>query len=172
MSRLVCFVGELKPFCANDLLPRKLHACQGGRLFLYRHGSDTHDEKTPLTQSEVCLGQGLLARGRSRGPSSRLCPVTSREFPCALASDPMCRGVCVGAREMAPRSSKSDRKAGGGGKRVSQTRATRAKAVAWRTGRFASPSLPPRVRANVQKRRVYTHTRSGVYIHSQVFNLL
>jgi hypothetical protein len=27
-------------------------------------------------------------------------------------------------------------------------------------------------RANVQKRRVYTYTRPGVYIHSQAFHLL
>ena len=104
MSRLVSLAGELNPqvrttYCLT--LPRKLHTCQGGSPFLYRHGRDTHDEKTPLTQSEICLGQGLLARGRNRGPSSRLCPVTSREFPCALASDPMCRRWHRGAANMA-----------------------------------------------------------------------
>ena len=172
VSRLVCFVGELKPFCANDLLPRKLHACQGGRLFLYRHDSDTHDEQTPLTQSEVCLGQGLLARGRSRGPSSRLCPVTSREFPCALASDPICRGVCVRAREMAPRGSKNDRKTGGGGQESQSNEGHTRDGRGMENGQVCVPFLAAAHAVQRAEKESLHAYKTGVYIHSQAFNLL
>lgn len=131
--------------------------------FCIANGSDTHDEKTPWTQSKGCLGLGLLARGRSRGPSSRLCPVTSREFPCALASDPMCRGVCVRAREMAPRGSKNDRKAGGG-VRESVKRGPHAQ-WPWHGERAGVRPLPCR-RAGQRAEKESLHVYKAGCIHS------